>query len=864
MKRRHVRFEVQLVMLGILLLLTLGLILSALSFVRLEATTGRAIDATFDADTGTIKGDLVQSRRVIEKALRLTAGSRVARGRSFAERRRHIATLVELLGTVRAVVAAYVGYPSGGYLYVRALDRTTPEDRRAPAGAVYLVRDLDRSSGTLVAQRYYLDAGLRPSPPQPEYEDLLDTRTRPWFTSARTDTMLLTEPYRLGSSHQLGFTASLRGPAGSVAAVSLGLLSLSATLQRATVVPGTQIALVGARGGVFALSDPKRLAAVAARSAPQLPTIAGLGMPQLQSALAAAQRPNGGSSGTVDVAQTGAVLYRVDTNAAIFGAGRHLLTTIPEGALYAAYRTIRFNTLVFSAVILLAGVVVAWWLGRSIARPLERMTQAAERLVELDFAPLEIPPSGVREIDALATTFAAMRARLSQFTALSAALAENQDLPAILDRTLAEIVASLGAGAGVAYIARASGELAPIAVCGLENVPAQAPPAGGLVLHAANVREPLQLKADAHDPTLGDAFAELDAGVTLRVLALPFVSHGGDLVALVLAARLHDAETAFPDSAVAYGRSFAGSTALALEAQRYLDDLERFNDAASCFVPSAFLEQVECSDISAVRLGDYRRRTMTVFSSDIRSFTTISEELGVERTFDFLTAYLSRVGPCVRGAGGFIDRYVGDAIIALFPNRPADAVAAAVALQREVRAFNRERPEWLERAVAAGTGIDTGEFILGTIGETERYAAASISPAVARAETIESRTVFFGAPILITAAVERELDGAFFVRALPLAAPDDGEPALRLFEVVDADEDAVREGKRAAAQRFAAAVAHFDEGRFADAEAAFAAIVRDVPGDVPAARLRDFSRERQAVPSHSGWAAVASKSSVVL
>jgi class 3 adenylate cyclase/HAMP domain-containing protein len=863
MKRRHFRFEVQLILLGILLLLTLGLLLSALSFVRLEATTGAAMNASFDASSGTIKSDLLQSRRLLEQALRLTAGSHVAHGRTFADRQRHVATLVELLGTVRAVVAAYVGYPNGGYLYVRALDPATPEDRSAPAGSVYLVRDLDRSSGTLVARKYFLDARLHPTASQPETEDLLDARTRPWFTTARTDTMLLTDPYRLGSSHQLGFTASLRGPGGSVAAVSLGLLSLSVTLARAAVIPGTQIALIGARGDVFALSDPKRLAAAVARSAPNLPTVTGLGMMQLQTVLDNVRGTSGSTSGTVDVPHTGAVLYRIDTDATAYGAGRHLLTTIPESALYSAYRTIRFNTLVFSALILLAGVLVAWWLGRSIARPLERMTDAAERLVQLDFTPYMLPPSGIREIDALAATFTAMRTRLSQFTALSAALAENQDLQAILDRTLAEIVASLGAGAGVAYIAQAD-RLVPTAVCGLTRVPTQAPPAGGLVLHAANVREPLQLGADAHDPTLGDAFAELPASVRLRVLALPFISRGGDLVALVLAARLHDADQPFPESAVAYGRSFAGSTALALEAQRYLDDLERFNDAAACFVPSAFLEQLECSDISAVSLGDYRRRTMTVFCSDIRSFTTISEELGVERTFEFLTAYLRRVGPCVRGAGGFIDRYVGDAIIALFPERPADAVAAAVALQREVRAFNRERPAWLERAVAAGVGIDTGEFILGTIGEAERYATASISPAVARAETIESRTVFFGAPILITEAVERELDGTFFLRALPLAAPDDGDPVLRLFEVVDGDDDELRDRKRASAPDFAAAVELFDAGRFAPAEAAFAALAHAHPDDLPAARLRDRCREHQAVPSHSGWAVVASTSSVVL
>jgi class 3 adenylate cyclase/HAMP domain-containing protein len=839
--RRHVPFEIQLVALSVLLLLILGFVLSGLAFARLESTTRNAIDATFDATSQSIAHDLVNSRNLLESALQLTAASHIGRAHTFGERRAHIATLVELLGASGAVVAAYIGYPDGSYLYVRAIDPAARAADRAPPGAAYLVRDLDRSSGTLRARRYFLDARLVASAPEPEREDLIDARRRPWFTSACLNAMALGDPYQLGSSHRLGFTASLRGSAGSVAAVSLGLMSLSAALARAATTPGTEIALIDDGGHVFALSNRPRLAAAAARSG-SVPTIAGVHLPQLQAVLDAAPSIDAGASGTVQVPPTGAIRYRIDTNPGVLGPRRHLVITIPVAELAANYRSIRFSTLMLSALILLLGVIAAWWMGRSIARPLKRMTRAAAALEQLDFTPHPIPPSGVREIDALATTFAAMRTRLMQFTELSAALAEDQDLHAILDRTLAEILASLGADAGVVYITQSSGALLPIAVRGLPAVPTDVPPAGGLALHAANVREPLQLSADAGDPTLGDAFAALGASVALRVLALPFVSHGGDIVALVMAARLRDPGVPFPESTVAYGRSFAGSTALALEAQRYLDDLERFNDAAACFVPSAFLAQLECSDISAVQLGDYLRRTMTVFSSDIRSFTTISEELGVERTFEFLTAYLRRVGPCVRDAGGFIDRYIGDAILALFPGHPADAVTAAIALQRTVRAFNAERPEWLERIVAAGAGIDTGEFILGTIGETERYAAAAISPAVARSEVIESRTVFFGAPILVSEAVAREVADGFFLRALPFAAPDDGEAPFRLFEVVDADEDALREAKRARAADFAAAVAHFDDGRFNEAATAFDALARETPSDLPAARMRDESR----------------------
>lgn len=289
-----------------------------------------------------------------------------------------------------------------------------------------------------------------------------------------------------------------------------------------------------------------------------------------------------------------------------------------------------------------------------------------------------------------------------------------------------------------------------------------------------------------------------------------------------------------------YARSFAGLAALALETKRYRDDLERYNDAAAHFVPTALLAQMDCTDITAVQLGEYRTRKMAVLSSDIRSFTTIAEELGANRTFEFLNLYLRQAAARIRGVGGFADLYIGDAIVALFPNDPSEAVTAAIDLQSEVRAFNADRPAWFERTLQTGVGIDAGDVLLGTIGEPERYTTATISQAAGRADTIESRTVAYGAPILVSEAVARRLDPRRFqLRRLPPELPEGGGEALIVFEVCDADDAGVREAKRASATGFAHAVALAEAGRFEDAAAAFAAIAQTAPGDLPAARLRD-------------------------
>ncbi len=119
-------------------------------------------------------------------------------------------------------------------------------------------------------------------------------------------------------------------------------------------------------------------------------------------------------------------------------------------------------------------------------------------------------------------------------------------------------------------------------------------------------------------------------------------------------------------------------------------DVERYNAAISRFLPREFLDQLGRSDVTE-RTGDHVEREMTVLFTDIRRFTNMSEQWSPGENFAFINAYLGEVGPIVRSHGGFIDKYVGDAIMALFPGAPQDALDAVVALQSEVRRFNAQQ-----------------------------------------------------------------------------------------------------------------------------------------------------------------------------
>jgi signal transduction histidine kinase/class 3 adenylate cyclase/ActR/RegA family two-component response regulator len=168
------------------------------------------------------------------------------------------------------------------------------------------------------------------------------------------------------------------------------------------------------------------------------------------------------------------------------------------------------------------------------------------------------------------------------------------------------------------------------------------------------------------------------------------------------------------------------------------------------FVPHNFLKFLEKESIIDVKLGDQVQQEMTILFSDIRSFTTLSEEMSPQETFNFINSYLSRVSPLIREHNGFIDKYIGDAIMALFPESADDAVQAALAMQKEVTLYNEYQQQQGYPSISIGIGLHTGNLILGTIGESERMETTVIADAVNLASRLEGLTNYYGAGILVS------------------------------------------------------------------------------------------------------------------
>jgi class 3 adenylate cyclase len=264
------------------------------------------------------------------------------------------------------------------------------------------------------------------------------------------------------------------------------------------------------------------------------------------------------------------------------------------------------------------------------------------------------------------------------------------------------------------------------------------------------------------------------------------------------------------------------------------------------FVPREFLSLLGKDSIVNVELGDQIEMNLTVLFADIRSFTALSEKMTPAENFNFLNSFLRRVSPVIRRNSGFIDKYMGDGIMALFPRSPADALRAAVELLETVRLFNRHRANSGYEPISIGVGINSGRLMLGTVGEASRMEGTVISDVVNLTSRLQGLTRMFGSNIIVS----RELivacpDTAGYPRRYLGSVPVRGKEAVvALFEIIDVvDQSRVRTH-----DRFEAAVRSFEQQRYSEAASAFRAILAEDPADVAARhyidRLVEIARMR--------------------
>ena len=262
-------------------------------------------------------------------------------------------------------------------------------------------------------------------------------------------------------------------------------------------------------------------------------------------------------------------------------------------------------------------------------------------------------------------------------------------------------------------------------------------------------------------------------------------------------------------------------------------ELEKTNVSLSRFVPDQFLKFLDRENILNVRVGDHVEREMTVLFCDINDFTALSEKLTPAENFGFINSYLREMVPIIRHHNGFVDKFVGDEIMALFPGSCDDALQAAVEMHRQLYRYNEGRARAGYTPIGFGIGIHTDEMMLGTIGDDQRMDSTVISDGVNLASRIESLTKQMGLVIAVSEAsfLKLKLPGDFqfrFIGKLPVKGKS--EP-VSVLEVLDGFPAEMKEKKISSQADFETGISHFYTREFTQARENFRQVLKILPDD---------------------------------
>ncbi|MBF0444424.1 MAG: response regulator [Magnetococcales bacterium] len=252
------------------------------------------------------------------------------------------------------------------------------------------------------------------------------------------------------------------------------------------------------------------------------------------------------------------------------------------------------------------------------------------------------------------------------------------------------------------------------------------------------------------------------------------------------------------------------------------------------FVPKNFIKVLDPNfDSDHIKLGNCSEKEMTVMFSDIRSFTALSETITPEDSFRFINSYLGNMGPIVTKHHGFIDKFLGDGIMALFEDAD-NAIQTAIEMMQRLGIYNVGRKRAGYVSIAIGVGIHKGPLTLGTIGEQDRMQTTVIGDTVNLAARTEGLTKTYGTPILLTenAFLALQEPSKYSHRMLDRVKVKGKEKPVTMYEILDAFPEGLKEKKLSAAESYREGVKHYYEKDMVAAAEFFQKALGFCPDDV--------------------------------
>lgn len=239
------------------------------------------------------------------------------------------------------------------------------------------------------------------------------------------------------------------------------------------------------------------------------------------------------------------------------------------------------------------------------------------------------------------------------------------------------------------------------------------------------------------------------------------------------------------------------------------------------FVPEKFRELLGKENFTDLSLGDAKSCELTVLFCDIRGFSINSEMMTAKENFAFANIIYGKMGPIVRKNNGFVDKYIGDAVMGLFENAD-DAVRCGIELYKSIVLDPKTAQELNVSDINIGIGVHTGMAMVGIVGEEERLSGTVISETVNMSSRLESLTKQYKTAMLISkSTLDRMNDpDSMDLRYLGIVQVAGVNEVEALYEVLDCLADEQRNQRSANSTALREAIRLFSLGRRNEARAA--------------------------------------------
>ena len=265
-------------------------------------------------------------------------------------------------------------------------------------------------------------------------------------------------------------------------------------------------------------------------------------------------------------------------------------------------------------------------------------------------------------------------------------------------------------------------------------------------------------------------------------------------------------------------------------------------------------------DPSALTLGG-EKRPLTLLFSDLSGFTSISEDMDAQDLIALLNDYLNDMTQVVFEEKGYLDKYIGDAIMAFWnaprdvPDHPDRAMRTAILMQRRMNALNeRWQAEDGEREpLKVRIGVHTGEVVVGNVGGEDRFDYSAIGDAVNLAARLEPANKTYDTLNMVSEDTLRSAGQRYRVRELDYIAVKGKDEPVKVYELLEMDGVALDDAKEEALRLYGQGMRAYREHEWAEAKRLFEGALAACPDDGPSRLYVQRCAENMADPPPADW-----------